>query len=183
MKRLFVAWLMVTVMGLNFAVVEAAQAEIQPATMSNFVQSFNRLLGNSMSTFSFRQKVDSMGGVELYSCMLVDKKTLGQVQVSAVANKEGYLQMISIDMVDAKTFNNKNASLVPLFTVQACGNEVIDLQDALSLTAIIRDNWTNKGNLTIEPLHAAWGGPSGKVYQLAFSNNIHIDAVSLGIML
>lgn len=181
MKRLFVTWVMVVVMGFNLAVTEAAQAEIHPATMSNFVQSFNNLIGNSMGKFSFRQKVDSMGGMEFYSCLLVDSKTLGKVQVSAVANPEGYLQMISLAIIDGKNFESYNASVVPLMAIQSCGNEIIDLEDALFLTSLIRDNWSNTGFPT--PRVMRWGSPSGKVYELEFSNNIHFDGVAVGIML
>ncbi|SFA78823.1 hypothetical protein [Selenomonas ruminantium] len=181
MKRLFVAWLMVAVMGLNFAVVEAAQTEIQPATMANFVQSFNRLVGNSMSQFSYQEKSNNTGGMEIYSCLLMDKKTLGKVYVSAVADAQGYLQVISLEILDGKNFGSRNASMVPLLAIQSCGNEVIDLQDALFLTSLIRDNWSNTGMPT--PHRARWGGPSGKIYEVAFSKNVHLDGVAVGIMM
>jgi len=181
MKRLLGILLVTMIMGLNLAIAEAAQTEIQPATMSNFVQSFNRLLGNSMSQFGFRQKVDTMGGMEIYDCLLMDKKTLGKVQVTAVANPQGYLQAISIAIADGKNFDSRNASMVPLFAIQSCGNEVIDLEDALFMTSLIRDNWTNTG--LPAPNRLRWVGPSGKLYELNFSRDVHFDGVAVGIML
>lgn len=58
---------------------------------------------------------------------------------------------------------------------------VIDLEDALFMTSLIRDNWTNTGLPT--PNSLRWIGPSGKLYELNFSRDVHFDGVAVGIML